>query len=111
MTQDNPPADHAPLDDEPRSGDIENNLKSTATWLRLVFMLVFIVIAYVAATAATVVVALSFLWVLFTGETNQQLRQIGRSLAAYFGEILRYLTYNSDDKPFPLGGDWPSNKE
>ena len=111
MSQDNPPADHAPIEDEVHTVDVGDNLKSRATWLRLVFMVVFIVLANVAAIVATVVVILGFLWVLFTGETNAQLRDAGRSLAAYFQEIIRYLTYNTDQKPYPLGGEWPGNRE
>ena len=80
MSQDNPPADHAPIEDEVHTVDVGDNLKSRATWLRLVFMVVFIVLANVAAIVATVVVILGFLWVLFTGETNAQLRDAGRDI-------------------------------
>ena len=111
MSQDNPPADHAPIDHDERSDEFEKNLKSRSTWLRLVFMIIFIVIANVAAIVASVIVVLSFLWVLFTGETNDQLRHAGRALASYFQDIVRYLTYNSDQKPYPLGGEWPSGQE
>ena len=111
MTQDNPPADHARIDDDTRTDDLEHNVKSRATWLRLVFMLVFVVIANVAAIVTSVIVALSFFWVLFTGEVNEQLRHAGRALGAYFGDIVRYLTYNSDEKPYPLGGEWPSGQD
>ena len=108
MSQDNPPADHARVDQGDESGEFESHIKSRSTWLRLVFMIAFVVIANVAAIVASVVVVLSFLWVLFTGETNDQLRHAGRALAAYFAEIFRYLTYNSEDKPYPFGGEWPS---
>ena len=54
------------------------------------------------------VVVVGFCWVLFTGETNRQLQQVGQSIASYLYEIVRYLTFNTDDKPFPFGGDWPA---
>jgi hypothetical protein len=56
----------------------------------------------------SVVVVLGFLWVLFKGEVNEDLREIGQSLARYVFEIVRYLTFNTDEKPFPFGGRWPS---
>lgn len=108
MNQDTPPADHISVDGNDNAHAIEENLKSRSTWIRLVFMIAFIVIANVAVMVATVVVLLGFLWVLFTGDTNEQLRQAGRALAKYFAEIVRFLTYNSDTKPFPFGADWPS---
>ncbi len=111
MSQDNPAADHAAIDNEEHPGAIENNLKSRSTWLRFVFMVAFLVIANVAAMVASVVVLLGFLWVLFTGEPNDQLRQAGRALARYFAEIVRFLTYNTDTRPFPFGADWPSTDD
>jgi hypothetical protein len=45
---------------------------------------------------------------LFTGEINKQLQQIGQSVAGYMYQIVRYLTFNTEDKPFPFGGSWPS---
>jgi hypothetical protein len=29
-------------------------------------------------------------------------------IAAYLYEIVRYLTFNSEDKPFPFGNDLPT---
>jgi hypothetical protein len=55
------------------------------------------------------VVVLGFLWLLFTGEVNRELRQVGQALATYLFQITRYLTLNTDDKPFPFGGAWPSD--
>lgn len=112
MNTDTRPGDHPIDDDADESAGhqaLERNVKSKATWLRLVYMLVFYVLASVAAIVATVVVVLGFFWVLFTGETNEQLRRTGQSLGAYFDEILRYLTYNTDVRPFPFDAGWPSS--
>ncbi len=107
MSDDNPSVDHAMIDDEDKATPIEEHLKSRSTWLRLVFMLVFWVLAGVTTFVASVVIVLGFFWVLFTGETNARLKQVGKSIAAYIYQIISYLTYNSDDKPFPFG-EWPS---
>lgn len=113
MSNDNPPADHI-ADDDDSSGEavtspaIEDNLKSKSTWIRLVFMVVFCFLAWVAVLVASAVVLLGFLWVLFTGETNEQLRNAGQGIANYVHQIIRYLTYNSDKRPFPFDAPWPS---
>ena len=62
----------------------------------------------VTSLVGTIVVVLGFFWVLFTGEVNRQIQQVGQSIAAYVYELIRYLTFNTDEKPFPMGGDWPS---
>ena len=109
MTNENPPADHAFADEkEPGKAALEENLKSRATWTRLLFMLISYILVSIASLVGTFVVVLGFFWVLFTGEVNNQVRQVGQSLAAYIYEIVRYLTFNTDDRPFPLGGEWPS---
>lgn len=84
------------------------HIRSRATWLRLVFMLIFVVIYAVAEIVASAVVITQFLWVLLTGERNEKLREFGQSLAGYAYEIVRYLTFNSERRPFPFDADWPS---
>ena len=91
-----------------RGAAIEENLKSRSTWLRLVFMFVFYVLGSVATLVASVVVVLGFLWVLFTGSTNEQLKRTGQGIATYIAQIIEYLTYNSDVRPFPFDAEWPA---
>jgi hypothetical protein len=50
------------------------------------------------------------LWFLFTGEVNRELRGVGQSLASYIYENIRFLTFNTEDRPFPLGNPWPSSE-
>ena len=107
MSDNNPTVDQVAVD-EADNGKIEQNLKSRSTWLRLVFMCIFTLLIGLAGMVGGFVVVLGFLWVLFTGEANRQLQQVGQSLASYIAEIVLYLTYNSEQKPFPLGGEWPS---
>ena len=111
MSNDNPPADHAFVDDNKTGNPVEENLKSGTTWLRGLFMLVICILASVALFVGTWIVVFGFFWVLFTGEVNLQLKEAGQSVAAYLYNIARYLTYNTDEKPFPLGGEWPSGSE
>lgn len=111
MSSDNPPVDDVVVDDAPSGKQFEENLKSRATWTRLLFMVICYVLVSIAAFVGSFVVVLGFLWLLFTGEVNRQLQQAGQSLAAYIYEIIRYLTFNTDDRPFPLGNEWPSGKE
>ena len=108
MSDDNPPADHVSADENETGNPIEENLKSGTTWMRGLFMLISCVLASVAFFAGSVIVVLGFFWVLFTGEVNRQIKEAGQSVATYLYNIARFLTFNTEEKPFPLGGEWPS---
>jgi len=108
MSETNPPADHAFVDDKENGKPIEENLKSRATWTRFLFMVICSILVWLASIVGGVVVVFGFLMVLFTGEVNRELRGVGQSLATYIYENIRYLTFNTDERPFPFGRDWPA---
>ena len=125
MTADDRPLDHVPPDDDRASDEktsddaaadattsegaaLEQNIKSRSTWLRLLFMVVFWVLNGLTHAVIFAVVVLQFFWVLFTSEPNGKLTAFGHSLARYTLEINNYLTYYSNERPFPFDRDWPS---
>jgi hypothetical protein len=44
---------------------------------------------------------------VLTGQTNGNLKNFGASLARYIYSCLLFVTYNSDDKPYPFA-QWPA---
>ena len=102
---DNSPAADGIAEESSSSRPLEDNLKSKNTWMRLVFMLVYYLLISVASIVASVIVVLGFLAVLFTGERNSQLMRAGATVTGYIADILSYLTFNTDEKPFPFGKD------
>jgi hypothetical protein len=86
---------------------VKENLKTRSTWLRLFFMFVVILLYSVSRVVVGVVVLLQFFSVLFTAETNKPLVTFGQSLATYTYQIVRYLTFNTEQRPFPFDLDWP----
>lgn len=85
---------------------VKTNITSGEHWLRLVYMLLFAVLLYVAGFVMGFIIALQFLFALFTGSDNKNLRHFGESLALYIYRVLQFLTYSREDKPFPFS-DWP----
>lgn len=75
-------------------------------WLRGLMMLVFAFCLGVAKFVMFVVVVFQFLSVLTSSGTNPKLLAFGQSLSCYQYEIMLFLTYNSEEQPFPVG-DWP----
>ena len=110
MTNDGMPKDHVEEEgfEEPEEGGLETRLKSKSTWLRLLFMLITMILFGLANMIGFVVVVLQFFWVLFTGETKKEFSRVGHQLALYAHEIIDYLTYNTEERPFPFDRDWPS---
>lgn len=110
MSNNNATADDASLESKDETRPIEENLKSRGTWTRLLYMVICCFLVSIASFVGSFVVVFGFLWVLFTGEVNTQVRQVGQSIAAYIYEIIRFLTFNTEDRPFPLGNEWPSGR-
>lgn len=111
MTSTDQPMDHVPPDAEASGksepSDLQKNIKMRSTWLRLFFMIIFAFLYGLSRAVTAVVVVIQFFHVLFTGDTNDQLKTFGHSLAIYSYEVVDYLTFNSDTKPFPLDAAWP----
>ena len=81
--------------------------KDRGTWVRGLFMLLFVALYNIAAVLISAVAILQFAWKLISGETNPRLLSFGEGLSRYFYQLLRFLTFNTEDKPFPFA-DWPA---
>ncbi|MEH6472199.1 MAG: DUF4389 domain-containing protein [Halopseudomonas sp.] len=78
-----------------------------SAWMRGLMMLIFAFCLGVAKFVMFTVVIFQFLSVLFTSDTNPNLLQFGQALSRYQYQIMLFLTYNSEEQPFPVG-DWPA---
>lgn len=76
-------------------------------WLRLLYMILFFVFYRVAEVVMWVVTLFQVLSALLLDGPHPRAKLLGASLARYVWECWRYLTYNSELKPFPFS-DWPS---
>lgn len=84
----------------------KKNLTSRSTWLRLIYIVLFAVSFYVAEIIIVVIVVVQFLTRLLTGEINPRLQSFGDSVGKYFHQVTSFLTYHTDDLPFPFAS-WP----
>nr|WP_324259222.1 DUF4389 domain-containing protein [Cellvibrio fontiphilus] len=89
---------------------LKSNLTSSKHWFRLIFMLLFAAILQLASIVMWALVIIQFCFSLITGEDNQHLRRFGYSLSTYIYEVLKFLSYSSEEKPFPFA-DWPMAKD
>ncbi len=88
------------------SGNIKDNVTRSSIWLRLFFMIVLCIAYGVAELVTSAVVVFQFLASLFTGKPNDRMAHFGRNLARYFQQITVYMTFATEEKPFPFA-PWP----
>ncbi len=91
---------------ETAKSDLRTNLTNRGTWMRALFMVLFAIFFNIAELLVGVIVVFQFIHLLVTGRSNPRLVELGQSLGQYILEILRYLTFNTEDRPFPFA-DWP----
>jgi len=82
--------------------DIKDNAKNTDTWLRGFFILVFGVIFYFLYILIWLLVIFQFVTKVLTGELNSYLEQFSTKMTSYAMQILNYITYQSEERPFPF---------
>ncbi|HKJ87622.1 MAG TPA: DUF4389 domain-containing protein [Gammaproteobacteria bacterium] len=92
------------------STELRENLKRGSTWIRGLYMLLFVLIFNLVELVLWAMAGIQFLFHLFTGTPNERLRDFGGRLGTYLREITAFLTYSSEDKPFPFA-PWPEAGE
>jgi hypothetical protein len=93
--------------------ELRENLTETNTWMRGLSMLLFIFIyAFLYSLAEIVLLAViiaQFVIKLITGSVNQRLLDLGYGTSTYVYQIFLFLTFNSEERPFPFS-PWPERR-
>lgn len=85
-------------------------LRQPSKWLRILYMVLFLVIYGIAEFILTGIVIIQVILNLLTGNTNERLLRFSGDLSRYVYDTLRFLTYNTEEKPFPFS-DWPQGEK
>lgn len=83
-----------------------HNLTNPDVWIRLLYMIIFWFLLVLARFAVGLLAVLQSFLVLLAGAPNDHLRRMGGAIAVWTLQTMRFLTFSSDDKPFPFQ-DWP----
>lgn len=75
-------------------------------WVRGFYMLLMAILWHVAEVVLFAVAIIQFILALL-GTPNERLTAFGRGLARYLQQAAAYLTFASDELPFPFS-DWPA---
>jgi len=92
----------------PEFGSPEHAENEPSTWIRGLYMLLFLVITRVTEAVIFLIMLVQFILKLATGNTNDKLEKFGDQLSRYIYEIIQFQTFNTEEKPFPFA-DWPES--
>jgi hypothetical protein len=76
-------------------------------WLRGLYMLLMMLVLHVFGTVLVVVAIIQFVIVLMNDSPNERLVTFGRNLGIYLRQIAHFLTFASEEVPFPFS-EWPA---
>lgn len=93
------------------SEEIKDNLQNTSIWKRVLYMLLFVLAYSAAEFVVGIVVLIQLVITLVTGSTNDRLKVFGKQASLYIYDVMLFLTFNTEEMPFPFAA-WPDeNRE
>jgi cytoskeletal protein RodZ len=88
---------------------LKQNLTSQEKWIRFFFMVVFFVINYFVQIFVGILALFQFITTLIKGNPNERVLVLGDSVSQFVYQIMSYLTYSTDERPYPFS-EWPASK-
>ena len=95
-----------PQDPVLKQDEVWRNVKAGDSWGRGLVMILFIIVVEMLRFVVYALALIQWIYGLFTRGRLEPAVRFGASLGAYADQIVRYLSYASDAKPFPFG-EWP----
>lgn len=86
---------------------IKENLKNKSNWMRGLYILLFAILYSIAEIVLWAIVLFQFGSQLITARPNNRLLGFSRGLNAYIYQIIQFISYRSEEKPYPFA-DWPA---
>ena len=83
----------------------KDELLDLKKWQRLFFMVIYGAAINFVVSILIVLVAIQFIFYLFTSKTNTQLQSANNWLHGFFNDSLNFLSFNTDVKPWPFNSN------
>ena len=84
----------------------KQNLLNADIWIRLIYMVVFACLMVLARLFIYTAAVIQAIAVLITGDDLEKVREVADVAAKWQYQAASFLTFNSEQKPFPFD-DWP----
>lgn len=108
-TEKTDPVDQPPKHDPDATGATAVSSAHTVgseAFSRILHALLLCLFAWLALWVFGVVTLVQWGFLLLTGQVNDNLKGFHVEVGRYITQVMRYLTFESDDKPFPFSS-WP----
>ncbi|RLA07480.1 MAG: hypothetical protein DRQ51_05835 [Gammaproteobacteria bacterium] len=86
--------------------DIQKSLTNKDNWLRGFFMIMMAVFYKITGIIICIIAIFQFVLTIFGKNLNGNLKNFSSSLVSYVYKLLLFVTYLSDEKPYPFS-KWP----
>ena len=83
----------------------KDELLDLKKWQRIFFMVIYGEAINFVVSILIVLVAIQFIFYLFTSKTNTQLQSANNWLHGFFNDSLNFLSFNPDAKPWPFNSN------
>lgn len=86
--------------------EIETNEREKPGIVRALYILLYLIIGRFISMVLFVIAITQYIYSWLTGEPNDKILYFTEGLAVYTKQLVSYVGFNTDEKPWPLG-DWP----
>jgi len=94
---------------ENRTKETANSFQKNTIVVRALFMVFFIVVYSISKFLIVGLALFQLLTVLLAEKPNEQVLKFSQGLSVYIYQVIQYVSFNSELKPFPFSA-WPSDK-
>lgn len=85
--------------------EIETNEREKGV-ARVLYTVFYLIIGRFISMVLFVIAITQFIYTWVTGEPNGKILHFSQGLAEYAKQMVAYVSFNTDEKPWPVG-DWP----
>ena len=86
--------------------EIETNEREKPGIARALYIILYLIIGRFISMVLFVIAITQYIYSWLTGEPNDKILYFTEGLAEYTKQLVSYVGFNTDEKPWPFG-DWP----
>lgn len=88
--------------------EVETNRRERPGLSRALYTILYLIIIRLISMVLFVIAITQYIYSWLSGEPNEKILYFTESLAGYSKQLVSYVGFNTDEKPWPIG-EWPDN--
>lgn len=86
--------------------EVETNERERPGVARALYTILYLIIIRLISMVLFVIAITQYIYSWLTGEPNEKILYFTEGLAEYSKQLVSYVGFNTDEKPWPVG-EWP----